>query len=178
MVAFCPHKENSHDAFTHRSFPRSGQLPGRGQDQSRQRYLDPGDSRLQALHSGAEQEPATIQKVIDLAATLDAPFTSKQVMGHLKWLYTDGQLEVDGKSYVVEPKAKAEPKAKPKPAKAEAKKPEAKAVVAARSRSPARPRRPRNFRASRQSQESSVIKHGALFICLLNVVLTIALLLQ
>ncbi len=78
------------------------------------------------------KNPATIQKVIDLAATLDAPFTSKQVMGHLKWLYTDGQLEVDGKSYVVEPKAKAEPKAEPKPAKAEAKKPEAKAVVAAK----------------------------------------------
>ena len=57
----------------------------------------------------------TVQKVIDSAAKLEPPFTSKQVQGHLRWLYTAGRLEVDGKSYVVQakaPKAKPEPKAK------------------------------------------------------------------
>jgi hypothetical protein len=34
-------------------------------------------------------------------------------LGHLKWLYTAGELEIDGKSYVVKTK-------EPKPAKAQA----------------------------------------------------------
>jgi hypothetical protein len=61
------------------------------------------------------KNPGTVQKVIDKAAELDPPFTSKQVQGHLRWLYTAGELEVDGVSYVVQakaPKAKPEPKAK------------------------------------------------------------------
>jgi hypothetical protein len=57
------------------------------------------------------QFPATVQKAINLASELKSPFTEKQVMGHLKWLYTAGKLEVDGKSYVVKTK-------EPKPVKA------------------------------------------------------------
>ena len=79
------------------------------------------------------KNPATVQKVIDLAGKLNAPFTAKQVNGHLRWMYTTGELEVDGKSYVV---AAKEPKTA-KAAKAEAKKSEAKAVVA-RKRTPAK----------------------------------------
>jgi hypothetical protein len=52
-----------------------------------------------------------LQKAIEKAATLDPPFTVKQVMGHLKWMYTAGELEVDGESYVVPATAK-----QPKPA--------------------------------------------------------------
>lgn len=86
------------------------------------------------------KKPTTVQKAIDLAAALDPPLTVKQVQGHLRWLYTGGQLEVDGKSYIVpakEPKAKepakeAKDKFKPKvktAAKAEAKAQEAKAAA-------------------------------------------------
>jgi hypothetical protein len=75
------------------------------------------------------KNPGSVQKAIDKAASLDPPFTPKATMGHLKWLFTAGQLEVDGTSYQVpakpakEPKApkvkvakkvKAEPKAEPK----------------------------------------------------------------
>jgi hypothetical protein len=60
--------------------------------------------------------PGTIQKVLDMAAELKPPFTAKAVQGHLRWMFTGGQLEVDGTSFPVAPKvAKA-----PKPAKAEA----------------------------------------------------------
>jgi hypothetical protein len=61
------------------------------------------------------KKPSTVQKAIDLAAALDPPFTVKQVQGHLRWLYTAGQLTVDDKTYIVPakaPKAKPEPKAK------------------------------------------------------------------
>jgi hypothetical protein len=83
------------------------------------------------------KKPTTVQKVIDLAAELKVPFTAKQVQGHLRWLYTAGQLEVDGKSYT--PKTK-EPKA-PKVAKVKAAKPpkaEAPATAAARKPAPRR----------------------------------------
>jgi hypothetical protein len=64
------------------------------------------------------KKPSTVQKALDLASELkELPFTVKQVQGHLKWMYTAGELEVDGKSYVVQakPKAtKAEPKTKNK----------------------------------------------------------------
>jgi hypothetical protein len=76
------------------------------------------------------KNPATVQKAIDKAGGLDPPFTAKQIMGHLKWMYTAGELEVDGKSYT--PKTK-----EPKPAKAtkaKAVKPETK-VAATRKRS-------------------------------------------
>ena len=67
---------------------------------------------------------------IDLASELkEQPFIAKQVMGHLKWLFTTGELEVDGKSYTPktkEPKAAKAPKAKPE---AKAKKAEVKAAA-------------------------------------------------
>ena len=80
------------------------------------------------------KHPGTIGKAIALASELKkSPFTPKATMGHLRWLYTAGQLEVDGKSYVVQAKPKAEPK--PEPVKPEAPKAktknEAKAKVAA-----------------------------------------------
>jgi hypothetical protein len=78
------------------------------------------------------KNPGTVQKVIDKAAALDPPFTVKQVQGHLRWLYTAGQLEVDGKSYIVP----AKPTKEPKPAK-EGKgkfKPKVKAAAALRQR--------------------------------------------
>lgn len=80
------------------------------------------------------KNPSTVGKAIDLAAKLDAPFTVKQVQGHLKWIYTAGEMEVDGKSYPVEAKvAKPEPKVeKPKVEKAKAVKAK---VMAARKRS-------------------------------------------
>jgi hypothetical protein len=73
------------------------------------------------------KKPSTVQKVIDAAAELKVPFTAKQVQGHLRWMFTAGELEVDGKSYT--PKTK-EPKA-PKASKAKTPKPEAKAATAA-----------------------------------------------
>jgi hypothetical protein len=76
------------------------------------------------------KKPTTVQKVIDLAAELKVPFTAKQVQGHLRWLYTAGELEVDGKSYTPKTKEPKAPKAKAvKPPKAEAK---ATATAAAR----------------------------------------------
>jgi hypothetical protein len=79
------------------------------------------------------KHPGTIGKAIALASELkERPFTAKAVQGHLKWLYTAGELEVDGTSYVVQAKpkpAKVEaPKAEPKPEapKPEAQKPEPK----------------------------------------------------
>jgi hypothetical protein len=83
------------------------------------------------------KNPATVQKVIDKAATLEPPFTAKQVMGHLRWIYTAGELEVDGKRYVVQAKPAKEPKAA-KVAKVEKPKAKAKAetkVAASRQRS-------------------------------------------
>lgn len=71
--------------------------------------------------------PATVQKVLDLASKLDAPFSAKAVQGHLRWLYTGGELEVDGKSYIVPVK----PTKKVEAPKAEATKP-AKEVPAAK----------------------------------------------
>ena len=73
------------------------------------------------------KHPGTVQKAIDKAATLDPPFTAKQVMGHLRWIYTAGELEVDGKSYVVQAKAK-----EPKAAKAKVAKPKDKAKAEAK----------------------------------------------
>lgn len=64
------------------------------------------------------KNPATVQEAIALAGELKQPFTPGQVMGHLKWLYTAGELEVDGKSYVVAATQSA-PQAKPTVAKAE-----------------------------------------------------------
>jgi hypothetical protein len=64
------------------------------------------------------KHPGTVGKAMALASELKPPFTDKAVQGHLKWLYTAGELEVDGKSYDVTVKA-------PKPAKVEAPKPEA-----------------------------------------------------
>jgi hypothetical protein len=61
------------------------------------------------------KKPSTVGKALDLAAKLDPPFTAKQTMGHLRSIFTAGQLAVDGKSYVVQAKPKA--KADPKPAK-------------------------------------------------------------
>jgi hypothetical protein len=76
------------------------------------------------------QKPSTIAKVLALASELkESAFTPKQSMGHLKWLYTAGELEVDGKSYTPktkEPKAAKAPKAKPEP---KAKKSEVKAAA-------------------------------------------------
>jgi hypothetical protein len=91
-------------------------------------------SRLYA--SVLSKKPATIQKAIDLASELKVPFTAKQVQGHLRWLYTAGQLEVDGKSYTprTAPKKAPKPKAQPK-AKAEAK------AVATRQRAHVKTRR-------------------------------------
>jgi hypothetical protein len=66
------------------------------------------------------KKPGTVQKVIDLASELKVPFTAKQVQGHLRWLYTAGELEVDGKSYTPKIKEPKAPKKAPKP-KAEAK---------------------------------------------------------
>jgi hypothetical protein len=89
------------------------------------------------------KNPATVQQAIDLAVKLDPPFTPSAVQGHLRWLYTAGELEVDGKSYpvaatVVKP---AKPEApKDEPTKVEAKpepKPEPKAEAKpARKRTP------------------------------------------
>jgi hypothetical protein len=80
------------------------------------------------------KNPGTVQKVIDKAAALDPPFTVKQVQGHLRWLYTAGQLEVDGKSYIVpakEPKAAKVPTAKEPAKEAKGKfKPKVKAAAA------------------------------------------------
>ena len=83
------------------------------------------------------KKPTTVQKAIDLAAALDPPLTVKQVQGHLRWLYTGGQLEVDGKSYIVPAKpTKAKVEAKPEAkvgkfaARIKAKKAEPKAAVA------------------------------------------------
>jgi hypothetical protein len=53
---------------------------------------------------------STVGKVIDLAGKLSQPFTPKAVQGHLRWLYTAGQLEVDGKSYVVQAKPRGQPR--------------------------------------------------------------------
>jgi hypothetical protein len=88
------------------------------------------------------KNPATVGKVIALASELkELPFTSKQVQGHLRWIFTAGQLEVDGKSYVVKAKPTKEPKAaKVKVAKPEAKvetKPEAKAKAKAETKAAA-----------------------------------------
>jgi hypothetical protein len=80
------------------------------------------------------KHPSTVQKAIDLASELkERPFTAKQTIGHLKWIYTAGQLEVDGKSYPVEAKPTkvvAEKPAEPKPEKpAKAKTEKAKVVA-------------------------------------------------
>ena len=83
------------------------------------------------------KNPATVQKAIDKAAALDPPFTAKQVQGHLRWIYTAGELEVDGKRYIVQAKPAKEPKAA-KVAKVEKPKAKAKAetkVAATRKRS-------------------------------------------
>ena len=77
------------------------------------------------------KKPSTVQKVIDLAAELKEPFTAKQVMGHLRWRFTAGEFEVDGKSYTPRTKAKEPKAAKPQ---AKATKPEAKAPATATSR--------------------------------------------
>jgi hypothetical protein len=60
------------------------------------------------------KNPGTVQQVLDLASKLDVPFSAKAVMGHLKWLYTAGELEVDGTSFPVQAKA---PKPKPEAVK-------------------------------------------------------------
>jgi hypothetical protein len=62
------------------------------------------------------KKPSTVQAAIDKAAALAEPFTEKQVQGHLKWMFTAGRLEIDGKSFAVKAKA-AKPKAEPKAAK-------------------------------------------------------------
>ena len=86
------------------------------------------------------KNPTTVQKAIDLAGKLDTPFTAKQVQGHLRWMFTAGELEVDGKSYAVEPK-KADT-SDSKTVKAEAEKPKTEkqpeATAAATKRPPAK----------------------------------------
>jgi hypothetical protein len=80
------------------------------------------------------KNPATVTEAFTLASELKQPFSPGQVMGHLKWLYTAGELEVDGKSYQVQAKPKVE--AKPEAAKAEppkVKKPKVKAMAARKS---------------------------------------------
>jgi hypothetical protein len=74
------------------------------------------------------KHPGTVGKAIALASELkDRPFTDKAVQGHLRWMYTGGQLEVDGMSYDVPVKAPKAPKpAKPEAPKAEPPKVEAK----------------------------------------------------
>jgi hypothetical protein len=91
------------------------------------------------------KHPATVQQVLDLAAKLEPPFTPKATMGHLRWIFTAGELEVDGKSYVVqakptkakvEPKAEApkvEPKIETKVEAPKTEKPKAKVAVARKS---------------------------------------------
>jgi hypothetical protein len=74
------------------------------------------------------KNPGTVQKVIDKAVTLDPPFTAKQVMGHLRWLFTAGELEVDGKSYVVQAKPAKVAKVAKKPTKADKAEPKAAAL--------------------------------------------------
>ena len=95
------------------------------------------------------KNPSTVGNAIKKAASLSPPFTEKQVQGHIRWLFTAGELEVDGKSYTVQSKPKAakvpakvkvkvEAKVEAKPeAKIEPKgeKPKARAV-AARKRAP------------------------------------------
>jgi hypothetical protein len=78
----------------------------------------PGTHGSRLFQQVLSKNPATVQKVLDMAVELkESPFTAKATMGHLRWLYTAGELEVDGTSYVVQ--------AKPKAAKAEAPKAEA-----------------------------------------------------
>jgi hypothetical protein len=72
--------------------------------------------RMALIELVLSKNPSTVQKVLDLAAKLEQPFTAKQVQGHLRWMYTAGELEVDGKRYIVQAKPKA---AKAKPAKSE-----------------------------------------------------------
>ena len=96
------------------SFPCSSRFLGRGRNQSWRQYLVRGDCRARLYEQVLSKNPATVRKVIDLAAKLESPFTVKQIQGHLRWMDTAGELEVDGKSYAV-PKAK-EPKAAIAPA--------------------------------------------------------------
>jgi hypothetical protein len=93
------------------------------------------------------KNPATVQKAIDLAGELNPPFSPSAVQGHLRWLYTAGELEVDGKSYAAtksapvvqaKPGKQTEAKAatKPEAAKTElpkVKKPKVKAMAARKS---------------------------------------------
>jgi hypothetical protein len=80
----------------------------------------PGVAGARLYEQVLSKSPPTIQKALDMAAALkESPFTAKATMGHLRWLYSGGQLEVDGTSYDVPVKA-------PKPAKVEAPKAEAK----------------------------------------------------
>jgi hypothetical protein len=72
------------------------------------------------------KNPATVAEAFTLAGRLKQPFTPGQVMGHLKWIYTAGELEVDGKSYVVA--------ATPSPASVTKSAPQPKAVTGAAKR--------------------------------------------
>jgi hypothetical protein len=83
----------------------------------------PNTSGFRFYEQVLAKKPATVQVCLDRAAKLDEPFTAKQVQGHLRWLYTAGEMEVDGKSFPVAPKI-AKPKAeaaKPEAAKVEPK---------------------------------------------------------
>jgi hypothetical protein len=81
------------------------------------------------------KQPATVQEALSLAGKLKQPFTPGQVMGHLKWIYTAGEMEVDGKSYPVQAKP-VKVEAKPEAAKVEppkVKQPKAKTMAARKS---------------------------------------------
>jgi hypothetical protein len=102
----------------------------------------PGTAGARLYDLVLSKKPTTVQKAIDLAAALDPPFTSKQTQGHLRWLYTAGELEVDGKSYTVPaktPKPVKAPKGKPEP---KAKKGETK-VAALRQRTHVKTKKPK-----------------------------------
>ena len=75
------------------------------------------------------KHPSTVGNAIALASELKPPFTDKAVQGHLRWMYTAGQLEVDGKSYDVPVKAPKPAKAEPAKVEVEARGPEVRTEV-------------------------------------------------
>jgi hypothetical protein len=113
----------------------------------------PGTHGARLYAEVLSKNPGTVQKAITMAAELkDAPFTPKAVQGHLRWIYTAGELAIDGTSYVVQakpakPKApkveapKVEPKPEAKPAPKFTGKPKAK-VAASSKRSLVRTKKP------------------------------------
>jgi hypothetical protein len=109
-----------------KAFRDQPDLPAEAKIKVGQDIWTPGTHGSRLYAQVLSKNPATVAKVIALASELkDSPFTAKQTMGHLRWLFTSGELSVDGTSYVVQ--AKASKPAKPEPAKAE--KPKAKVKI-------------------------------------------------